>query len=65
MMISTRGMYALQFMIDLAEHSEDGVIPLKDIAARQDISTKYLERILPALVKSNLIQGIQGKEGGC
>ena len=64
MMISTRGRYALQFVIDLAEHSREGVIPLRDIARRQDISTKYLERILPALVKNDLIRGVQGKEGG-
>ena len=28
MLISTRGRYALRVMIDLAEHQEEGVIPL-------------------------------------
>ena len=64
MMISTRGRYALRVMIDLAEHSDSGYIPMKDVAARQEISLKYLERILPALAKSNLIEGVQGKGGG-
>ncbi|MBR0143709.1 MAG: Rrf2 family transcriptional regulator [Clostridia bacterium] len=64
MMVSTRGKYALQFMIDLAENGKDGCVPLKEIAERQQISVKYLERILPVLVKSDLIRGIQGKEGG-
>jgi len=63
-MVSTRGKYALQFMIDLAENGKDGCVPLKEIAERQQISVKYLERILPVLVKSDLIRGIQGKEGG-
>lgn len=63
-MISTRGRYALRVMIDLAEHSNGGYIPMKDVAARQEISLKYLERILPVLAKSNLIEGIQGKGGG-
>ena len=64
MMVSTRGKYALQFMIDLAENGKDGCVPLKEIAERQQISVKYLERILPVLVKNDLVRGIQGKEGG-
>jgi len=64
MMISTRGRYALRVMIDLAEHSNGGYIPMKDVAARQEISLKYLERILPVLAKNNLIEGVQGKGGG-
>lgn len=64
MMVSTRGKYALQFMIDLAENGKGGCVPLKEIAERKQISVKYLERILPALVKNDLVRGIQGKEGG-
>ena len=63
-MISTRGRYALRVMIDLAEHSNGGYIPMKDVAARQEISLKYLERILPVLAKNGLVEGIQGKGGG-
>lgn len=44
-MISTRGRYALRVMIDLAEHEKGQYIPLKDIAARQELSKKYLEII--------------------
>ncbi|MBQ8831853.1 MAG: RrF2 family transcriptional regulator [Oscillospiraceae bacterium] len=64
MMISTRGRYALRVMIDLAERSDNGYIPMKDVAERQKISLKYLERILPVLVKNGLIEGIHGKGGG-
>lgn len=64
MMISTKGRYALRVMIDLAEHREDGYIPMKEVADRQEISLKYLERILPVLSKNNLIEGIHGKGGG-
>ena len=45
-MISTRGRYALRVMIDLAEHIDEGYIPLQTIAKRQGISEKYLESIL-------------------
>lgn len=64
MMISTRGRYALRVMIDLAEHSPEGFIPMKEVAARQGISLKYLEQIVPALSKNGLIIGVQGKGGG-
>ena len=64
MMISSRGRYALRVMIDLAENQGDSPIPMKDVAARLDISLKYLERILPALVKHHYIEGIHGKGGG-
>ncbi len=63
-MISTRGRYALRVMIDLAEHNNGRYIPMKDVAARQEISLKYLERILPTLTKSKLIEGVHGKGGG-
>ncbi len=64
MLISTRGRYALRVMIDMAEHYGSGYIPMKDIAARQDISLKYLEKILPILTKNKLIEGVHGKGGG-
>ena len=64
MMISTKGRYALRVMIDLAEHREDGYIPMKEVADRQEISLKYLERILPVLSKNNLVEGIHGIGGG-
>ena len=63
-MISTKGRYALRVMIDLAEHEADGLIPLKDISERQDISKKYLEIIVRDLVRSGLIEGFSGKGGG-
>lgn len=63
-MISTKGRYALRVMIDLADNYGNGYIPMKEIAERQNISLKYLERILPVLTKNNLIEGLQGKGGG-
>lgn len=64
MMISTRGRYCLRVMIDLAEHQGEGYIPMKDVAKRQGISLKYLEKILPVLVKNGIVEGLQGKAGG-
>ena len=64
MLISTKGRYALRVMTDLAENQGNGMIPMKDVAKRQGISLKYLERILPVLSKNHLIEGHQGKGGG-
>ncbi len=50
-------------MIDLAEHA-GGFTPMKEVAARQGISLKYLEQIMPALSKNGLVEGIHGKGGG-
>ena len=63
-MISTKGRYAIRVMIDLAEHDTGKYIPLKDIAARQEISKKYLEIIVKEMVAGGLVVGSSGKGGG-
>ena len=63
-MISTKGRYALRVMIELAEHGGEKLVPLKDIAERQEISKKYLEIIVKELVEGGLVSGVSGKGGG-
>ncbi len=65
-MISTKGRYALRLMLDLAQQEKEdgGYIPLKDIAARQGISKKYLEILAKDLVDGGLLTGASGKGGG-
>jgi len=62
--VSTKGRYAIRALIDLAEHRDQGKVPLKDIAERQGISLKYLETIMPILVKEGIVAGCHGKGGG-
>lgn len=64
MKISTRGRYALRFMADLAEHNEEGFIPLKDVSERQAISIKYLEQIAAGLSREGLLESVRGPQGG-
>ena len=64
MKISTKGRYALRMMIDLAEHNDGSFISLKDIAARQNISKKYLEQIIPILNHAGLLATVRGHQGG-
>ena len=51
-------------MLDLAENDNGSYIPLKDIAARQEISKKYLEIIVKDMVAGGLLVGASGKGGG-
>ena len=64
MLISTRGRYALRVLVDMAEHSAEGYITLKEVAQRQDISEKYLESIVKELVKAGMLDALRGKGGG-
>lgn len=63
-MISTKGRYALRFLVDIAEHQGDSCVPLKDVAQRQEISEKYLEIVVKELVKGGLLIALRGKGGG-
>lgn len=64
MLVSTRGRYAIRVMIDLAEHRHGKFIPMKEIADRQEVSLKYMTKIMQALTKSGLLDGQHGKGGG-
>lgn len=64
MMISTKGRYALRVMIDLAEHCNGEYIPMKDVVKRQQVSQKYVERIMTMLSKANFVEAVHGKGGG-
>ena len=64
MMISTKGRYALRVMVDLAEHRQEGYIPLRTVAQRQGISQKYLESIMTTLSKAGFVAGTHGRGGG-
>jgi len=63
-LVSTRGRYAIRVMIDLAEHMNGKYIPMKEIADRQDVSLKYMTKIMQALTKSGMLDGQHGKGGG-
>lgn len=64
MKISTRGRYALRFMIELAKQENSEYTPLKDISEHQNISIKYLEQITSLLSKFGFLSSIRGPQGG-
>ena len=51
-------------MIDIAENNRGDYIAMKEVSERQNISLKYMEKIMPALVSAGLVEGVHGKGGG-
>lgn len=64
MKISTKGRYALRLMLDLAMYNTGECITIKTIAARQEISDKYLEQIITMLSKAGFVKSTRGAQGG-
>ena len=63
-MISTKGRYSIRILLDLAEHRNGDFIPMKEVAGRQGISLKYIERLMPALKAAGRVESVQGIGGG-
>ena len=61
-MFSTKGMYALRAMADLAVH--DGWVSLGDVSRRQGISRKYLEQVISLMHRAGYVASQRGKGGG-
>ncbi len=65
MKVSTKGRYALTIMIQLGrEYSKGDYLSLSEIALREKISLKYLEKIMISLKKADFFLVLKGKVGG-
>lgn len=64
MKISTKGRYGLTIMIDLGKHYGEGPLPLRKIAAQNDLSEAYLEQLVGPLRNSGLVKSVRGAYGG-
>ena len=64
MKLSTKVRYGTRAMLDLACYYGNGPVLLKDIARRQEISLKYLDRILSSLKAAGLVKTLRGAKGG-
>ena len=64
MQISTKGRYALRFLLDLSQHQDQGPVALKSIAERQGISKKYLEHVISMLNPTGMLNITRGYQGG-
>ncbi len=64
MKLSTRSRYGLRIMFELALGYGSGAVQLQDIAKKQDLSEKYLSKLVFKLKKAKLIDSIRGAHGG-
>ena len=64
MKLSTKGRYGLRALLDLALHRGEGLVLLKDIARRQEVSLPYLEHLIAPLIAAGLVKSTRGARGG-
>jgi len=64
MKLSTKGRYGTRALLDLALHQGEGLILLKDIARRQEVSLQYLEHLITPLIVAGLVKSTRGARGG-
>jgi len=64
MRLTTKSRYGTRMILDLAMHFEDGHIPLGEISKRQNISLKYLEKLIRKLRDAGFVSSRRGPSGG-
>lgn len=64
MRLTTKMRYGTRAMLDIALNQSRGPVSIKDIAARQELSQKYLERLLFSLQAAGLVRAVRGARGG-
>lgn len=64
MRLTTKSRYGTRLILDLAIYAQKGPVPLSDVAKRQKISLKYLERLISKLKKAGLVKSQRGPFGG-
>ncbi|MHB8780749.1 MAG: RrF2 family transcriptional regulator [Candidatus Geothermincolia bacterium] len=65
MKIPTKARYGVRVMVDIALHRDSGApVLLRDIAARQKLSERYLEHVITALRNAGLVKSVRGAKGG-
>ena len=64
MKVSQKGLYALQALIMLARHDNQGAIKIRDIAYEENLPEKFLELILVELKNARIVDSVRGAKGG-
>uniref|UniRef100_I2PYT4 Rrf2 family protein, putative transcriptional regulator n=1 Tax=Desulfovibrio sp. U5L TaxID=596152 RepID=I2PYT4_9BACT len=64
MKLTTRSRYGTRMILDMALNDRDGPVRIKDIAARQGVSVKYLEKLVRELKQAGFVRSRRGPRGG-
>ena len=64
MKITAMQEYGLRCILQLASHSGNSLLTVREIAERERLTPVYVEKILVALRRSGLVKSIRGVKGG-
>lgn len=64
MRINTKCRYGTRIMLSLALRFGQGPVQLREIAAGQEISLKYMEHVIASLRDAGLVYSLRGRRGG-
>ncbi len=64
MKLVTQVRYGIRILLDLAMYQSGGVVQMRDIANRQNISMKYLEQLIRPFKKAGFVKSKRGRNGG-
>lgn len=64
MRLTTRSRYGTRLLLDIALNQDRGWVNTTDIARRQKISQKYIEKLITGLRRGGLLESKRGPFGG-
>ncbi len=64
MKISTRGRYGVRILLDLARHAEGAPRLIREISSAEQISAKYISRLIIDLRRAGFVSSVRGARGG-
>jgi Rrf2 family protein len=64
MSLSRKSLLALEAVIDVAIHARPDPVQAREITKRQGVPLRYLEQVMQALVRANILRGVRGPRGG-
>ncbi|QLA17672.1 RrF2 family transcriptional regulator [Desulfolutivibrio sulfoxidireducens] len=64
MKLTTRSRYGVRLIVDIAQNGQTKPVPIKDIAERQGVSVKYLEKLVRELKRAGYVTSRRGPHGG-
>jgi Rrf2 family protein len=63
-MLSQKTRYTIRALMHLADHYQQGLVPLHDIAEVQNIPAKFLTVILSEMSRAGIVASQRGRDGG-
>lgn len=62
--ITSKSVYALSALVELAHHEGGDPIPVSELARRRDLPAQFLEQLFGSLRRANIVTSRRGVKGG-